>query len=133
MPNEVDPKVWEEKDLRIAKQNALRHATLLVSSGCLDIGDCGVVNIVIKTARELVDYMYEKEVKTVDKVDMLAPLSEEDKVLKELSGQLKLTYQKEIDETKMCQLIMSKFGKYPSKLESVPRVLQAVDFDSCVI
>jgi len=71
--------------------------------------------------------------KTESKVDVLAPLSEEDKVLKELSGQLKLTYQKDIDEAKMCQLIIESFGKYPSKMESVERVLQAVNFDDCVM
>jgi hypothetical protein len=55
---EVSDDVWEAKDLRMARMNALNRAVDLLVAGKIEIGSAGLNQTLIDRARVFVDFIY---------------------------------------------------------------------------
>jgi len=136
---EVSPEVWEMKDKRIVKMNALGHAVNLVIEvfkekpdgfSFEDSSPKGLALASLEVADILVKWIYNgAEVKKTN--GLPAPTPEQEKILWRLVEEFakKAPPGRLIDARKLKAEILrvSKKGTYPSDPSLIPAVLKAID------
>jgi len=136
MAENVDQKVWEEKDLRIVRQNALAHATAIMT--CREPGEQSSMerwmDDLFNIASSCVCFVYqgmkfpgEKQESNIGKSNNdISWTDEQLDVLHAIATEAGIPSSM-IDS--LAAEIIRVFGKLPTNVKSVPKVISSIDFE----
>jgi len=127
MSDNVEPVVWELKDLRMARMNALNRAVDLCIAKEITFEN------IESQAEKFVDYIYDG-VEAKEEKKPPTPL-ENRRILDKICGE----YEKDCPDgfvviyMTVVKKILEHFGKLPTREESIPKILEVIPISEVIV